>query len=73
MKSPASMSLDELRPYAAEYASRIRLGTPTRPRIEQPCVGCGKPLSARERRKRCKFCGARNPRPTSQAGKRPRA
>lgn len=38
---------------------------PPRPRIELPCISCGKPLSARERRKPCRFCGTRNPRKVS--------
>jgi len=42
----------------AEIAKRM----PKKPRSEVPCVGCKAPLSARERRKPCLHCGARNPR-----------
>ncbi|HVJ09249.1 MAG TPA: hypothetical protein VM554_12785 [Acidisarcina sp.] len=42
----------------AEFAKRI----PRKPRNLVPCVGCLAPLSARERRKPCPHCGARNPR-----------
>lgn len=52
----------------AERNRRIRgkIDAP-RARIEKPCIGCGKPLSARERRKPCPQCGARQPRSTSPA------
>ena len=32
------------------------------PRKLEPCAGCGTMLGARERRKACPKCGARNPR-----------
>ena len=31
-------------------------------KVMRPCVGCGAMLGARERRKPCPKCGARNPR-----------
>jgi hypothetical protein len=45
----------------AEYARAIRPPSP-RARKEAPCIGCLKLLSARERRKPCLHCGARQPR-----------
>ena len=33
-----------------------------KPKSLAACVGCKAPLSARERRKPCPHCGARNPR-----------
>jgi hypothetical protein len=33
-----------------------------KPKSLAPCMGCRAPLSARERRKPCPHCGARNPR-----------
>lgn len=35
---------------------------PKKPKDLYPCVGCKKLLGARERRKPCPQCGARNPR-----------
>lgn len=45
----------------AELNRRIARSTP-KPKSLAPCVGCQAPLSARERRKPCPHCGARNPR-----------
>ena len=44
-----------------ELNRRIAAKTP-KPKSLAPCVGCQAPLSARERRKPCPHCGARNPR-----------
>ena len=48
----------------AEFGRRIKPPAP-RARIELPCVQCGHPLSARERRKLCPHCGSRQPRESS--------
>jgi len=45
----------------AEHGRRIKPPAP-RARIELPCVQCGHPLSARERRKPCPECASRQPR-----------
>ena len=50
MKKPKNCTLDELRPYAREYASRMQLGKPARPKVLKPCPGCGELLGSRERR-----------------------
>jgi rubrerythrin len=47
--------------WRTEYARRIKPPAP-RARIEMPCVQCGALLSARERRKPCPRCSARQPR-----------
>jgi rRNA maturation endonuclease Nob1 len=61
MKPPADLTTDQLRPYAAEFARRVKVRTP-RARVERPCTGCGRLLSSTERRKACQHCGTRNPR-----------
>jgi len=48
----------------AEYAKTIKPPAP-RARVELPCIQCAHPLSARERRKPCPQCGARQPRESS--------
>jgi hypothetical protein len=45
----------------AEVNRRLSAEHP-QPRKLEPCVGCGVMLGARERRKACPNCGARNPR-----------
>ena len=57
---PRSLTLNELRPFASAYISKMRKGKPVRPRIELPCAGCGRMLSARERRYACPDCGTQN-------------
>ena len=42
--------------------NRRLAATSPKPKSLAPCVGCQAPLSARERRKPCPHCGARNPR-----------
>jgi hypothetical protein len=51
-----------------EAAKRRRAKQPVvlRKRIELPCKGCGKLLSARERYKPCPQCGAKNRTPASK-------
>jgi hypothetical protein len=57
---PRSLTLKELRPFASAYVSKQRKGKPARNRIELPCTGCGRLLSARERRYSCPDCGTQN-------------
>jgi hypothetical protein len=47
--------------WRTEFARRIKPPAP-RARILKPCASCGVELSARERRKACMACGARQPR-----------
>jgi NADH pyrophosphatase NudC (nudix superfamily) len=60
MKQPEDMTLDELRPYMAEFLRRQRSGKPTTPPILKPCRECSEMLTARQRRYPCPKCGARN-------------
>jgi hypothetical protein len=57
---PRSLTLRELKPFMSAYLSKKQAGKPVRPRIELPCAGCGRMLSARERRLRCPGCGTQN-------------
>ena len=57
---PHSLTLNQLRPFASAYMSKRRAGKAVRPRIELPCAGCGRMLSARERRYACPDCGTQN-------------
>jgi hypothetical protein len=57
---PRSLTLKELRPFASAFQSKMRKGKPVRERIELPCAGCGRLLSARERRYACPDCGTQN-------------
>jgi hypothetical protein len=57
---PHSLTIRELKPFMAAYVSKLRKGKPVRPRIELPCAGCGRMLSARERRLRCPDCATQN-------------
>jgi hypothetical protein len=57
---PRSLTLKELRPFVSAYMSKKRKGKPARKRIELPCAGCGRMLSARERRVACPGCGTQN-------------
>jgi len=57
MKRPADMTLPQLRPYASEYARRMREGYTARPKVMRPCPKCGKQFGARDLREhkpRCK-------------------
>lgn len=50
-KPPSKCTLAELRPYAVEYARRMRLGYTARPKVLRPCPkGCGKEFGARDLR-----------------------
>jgi hypothetical protein len=51
------MTLEELRPFYAEFLKRSGAH---RPATLAPCHKCGKMLSARERRAACPNCGASN-------------
>jgi hypothetical protein len=57
---PRSLTLRELKPFMSAYISKLRAGKPVRARIELPCAGCGRMLSARERRLACPDCGTQN-------------
>ena len=57
---PHSMTLNELRPFVSAFMSKMRKGKPVRERIELPCMGCCRMLSARERRYACPDCGTQN-------------
>ena len=57
---PRSLTLKELRPFMSAFMSKQRAGVQVRPRIELPCGGCGRMLSARERRYACPDCGTQN-------------
>jgi hypothetical protein len=57
---PRSLTLKELAPFMSAYMSKKRSGKPVRERIELPCAGCGRMLSARERRYACPDCGTQN-------------
>jgi len=58
----------ELMPTAAIRAecNRRTAKEHPQPRKLEPCAGCGAMLGARERRKACPKCGARNPRKITQ-------
>jgi len=56
MKPPEKCTLDELKPYAAEYHRRIRLGKAGPPKVLRPCPKCGEPYGARELRQHIPQC-----------------
>lgn len=56
MKTPAKCTLEELQPYASEYARRLRMGKTARPKVLKPCPKCGKNFGARELRKHIPTC-----------------
>jgi len=57
---PRSLTLNQLKPFASAYQSKKQAGKLITPRIELPCAGCGRMLSARERRYACPDCGTQN-------------
>jgi hypothetical protein len=57
---PHALTLHELKPFMSAYISKLRSGKPVRERVELPCAGCGRLLSARERRVKCPDCGTQN-------------
>jgi hypothetical protein len=56
LKAPEDCTLKELRPYASEYARRLRLGKSSRPKILRPCHKCGVDYGARDLRAHIPTC-----------------
>lgn len=61
LPDPATLTTEELEPYAAEFRRRVGQ-TGGRPQIVTPCQKCRTPLTARQLRGDCPHCGFRNPR-----------